>query len=59
MNVLFQVNKGITLVDLLSFSTDLEAQADQLVSLTITVPTSSNDNNLTAILCSEVKIIGR
>lgn len=32
VNVLFQVNKGVTLVDLLSFSTTLEAQADQLVS---------------------------
>lgn len=28
---LFQLNKGVTLVDLLTFSADLEAQADQLV----------------------------
>lgn len=30
--LLFQLNKGVTLVDLLTFSADLEAQADQLVS---------------------------
>lgn len=28
----FQLNKGVTVVDLLTFSADLEAQADQLVS---------------------------
>lgn len=33
VHILFQINKSVTKVDLLSFANDLEARADQLVSL--------------------------
>ena len=57
----FQVNKGVTLVDLLSFCNELEAQADQLVnpvqvnkSQSIPLITQSDESN--PILFCQIRV---